>query len=164
MLSARSNLQRAPKKAEILWEVHTIWQDIKWCQQCTRTWVQTRHQVSTAAHIRISNNTMLPIPNKKFYECNSKVWPNASSSFCEMTQCDLMSCSMADVCRCFVRWPCAMWCNAVWQMYIDVLWENAAGWKLLTVQDSSLLYCPHYIFSNTSVRTSQLSQPLRLRN
>lgn len=112
--------------------------------------------------------------------------------FCEMTRCDVISCSMADVYRCFVRWPCAMWCHAgrqmctdvlwdnpvwcnimqygryvqmfcemtLWNvmpcsmiMWTDVLWEHAAGWMWLTVQDSSPLDC----FSNTSVRTSQLS-------
>ena len=59
--------------------------------------------------------------------------------FCEMALCDVISHSMADVYRCFVRWPCVMLCPAIWQMCTDILWEHAAAWKWLTVQDSSLL-------------------------
>ena len=73
--------------------------------------------------------------------CDITQYGRCVQMFCEMTLCDVMSCNMADVYRCFVRWPCAMWCHTVWQMCTDVLWEHAAGWNGLTVQDSSLLDC-----------------------
>ena len=54
-----------------------------------------------------------------------------------MTLCDVMSCSMPDVYRCFVRLPCVMWCHAVWHMYRCfvrwpcVMWHHAV-WQMCT--------------------------------
>jgi len=74
--------------------------------------------------------------------------------FCEMTLCDVISYSMADVYRCFVRWPCVIWCHAVWQMFCGNMLECESGslFKIQVFQTVS-----HYICGNTSVRTSQLS-------
>jgi len=69
--------------------------------------------------------------------CNVMQYGRWVQMFCEMTLCDLMSCSMADVHRCFVRWPCAMWCHVVWQMCTDVLWDypvrcDVTVWQMCT--------------------------------
>jgi len=57
--------------------------------------------------------------------------------FCEMTLCNVMSGRKADVYRCFVRWPCAMWCQAGRQMCTDVLWDDP-------VQCDVMQYCNVY--------------------
>jgi len=47
--------------------------------------------------------------------------------------CDVMSCSMADVYRYFVRWPCAMWCHAVWQMFCEMTLCNVMSCSMADV-------------------------------
>jgi hypothetical protein len=139
-MAAWSNLQGAPRKAEILWEVHTIWQDIMWCQQCTSTWVQFRHQVPgqhSGPYTYFKQIQCYQYPTRNFKNATVKYGLTHQSLFCEMALYDVMSCSMADVYRCFVRWPIVMWyhvvwlmctdilrCHAVWQMCINVLWDG----------------------------------------
>jgi hypothetical protein len=105
-MAAWSNLQGAPRKAEILWEVYMIWQDIMWCQQCTSTWVQFRHQVpgqhsDPYTHFKQIQCYQYPIRNFK----------NATVKYGLIQQVHS------------VRSPCAMW-YAVWQMCTDVLWDD----------------------------------------
>jgi hypothetical protein len=156
--AAWSNVQGAPRRAEILWEVHIIWQDIMWCQQYTRTWAQFRHQVP--------GQHSGPYAYFKQIQC----YQHPTRNFKNATVKDGLTHQVH-----FVRWPCAMWCDAVWQM-CTVLWDDPVRCDVMQYGRCVQMFCEnmlqggsgslfkiqvfwtvlHYIFSNTSEKLTAI--------